>query len=199
MMKCTRMILALLCLHTAMAFGQDENDIQQPALGIHFVLNDFQTASNIRNSTLSSVLNNKQYGKVKDMSPGLAISYSNGLSSHFDFTTTIAGSFLDYPQRNGPALGSDKFLLEVDASVRGKMFSNKYWFTPFFQAGVGASKYEGYYGAFIPLGIGVQVNFFDVAFLLINSQYRVPVTESANYHFYGSIGIAGNIGRKKSK
>ncbi|MBC7826916.1 MAG: hypothetical protein H7122_04160 [Chitinophagaceae bacterium] len=201
MTKFTRMILALLCLQTTNIFAQedDEKYIQQPALSIHFLLHDFRTANNIRNSSLSSVLANKQFGKIKEMSPGLAISYSDGLSSHFDFSVTLAGSFLDYPRRNATLSGNEKFLLEADASVRGKMFSDKYWFTPYLQGGIGVSKFQGYYGAFMPLGVGIQINFFDEAFLLINSQYRVPVTESANYHFYHSIGLAGNIGRKKSK
>jgi len=201
MTKFTRIILALLCLHTTIVFAQEgeEKYIQGPTLGIHFILNDFRTATLIRNSSLSRVLANKEFGKIKEMSPGLAVSYSDGLSGHFDFSATIAGSFLDYPRRNLPLSGSEKFLLEADASVRGKMFSDKYWFTPYLQAGLGISKYKGYYGAFMPLGVGLQVNFFDEAFLLINSQYRVPVTESTNYHFYHSIGLAGNIGRKKSK
>jgi hypothetical protein len=149
---------------------------------------------------LSSVLANKQFGKVKDMSPGLAISYSEGLSNNFDLSVTLAGSFLDYPREDAPSSsGSDKFLLEADASIRGKMFSDKYWFTPYVQAGLGASKYKGYYGAFIPLGVGLQLNFFDEAYLLINSQYRVPVTQSTSYHFYHSIGLAGNIGRKAKR
>lgn len=200
-MKFTRIILALFCLHTTGLFAQDETDYrQQPALSIQFLLHDFQTATRIRNSSLSSVLSNKQFGKIKDMSPGLAISYSDGLSNNFDFLVTLAGSFLDYPRENSSSSsGGDKFLLEADASVRGKMFSNKYWFTPYLQAGLGASKYKGYYGAFLPLGAGIQLNFFDEAFLLINAQYRVPVTETASYHFYYSIGLAGNIGRKKSK
>ena len=199
MTKIPRILLAILFFLPAIAFAQEEDYKQAPAIGIHFILNDFQTASNIRTSTLSSTLANKRYGKIKDMSPGLAISFSEGLSNRFDFITTIAGSFLDYPRQDAPSSGGDKFLVEVDASVRGKMFSNKYWFTPFFQAGLGASKYEGYYGAFIPLGIGFQLNFFDQAFLLVNSQYRVPVTQTANYHFYGSIGLVGTIGNKKSE
>lgn len=198
-MNFTRTILALLFLQN-IAFAQDKEHIHQPTLSIQFLLNDFESASNIRNSSLSNALSNKQFGKIKSMSSGLAVAYSNGLSPNFDFSTTLSGSFLDYPSRNQTVLtGNDYFLLEADASIRGKMFSNKYWFTPYIQAGVGASKYKGYYGAFIPLGVGLQLNFFDEAFLLINSQYRVPVTESANYHFYHSIGLAGNIGKKKSK
>ena len=200
MMKLTRIVLAVFCLQATTGFGQEESDYtQQPALSIHFLLHDFQTATNIRSSSLSSVLANKQFGKIKDMSPGLAISYSEGLSNKFDVAVTLAGAFLDYPRQNTVSSGSDKFLLEIDASIRGKMFSDKYWFTPYLQAGVGASKYKGYYGAFIPLGAGLQLNFFDEAFLLINTQYRVPITETANYHFYHSIGLAGNIGKRKAK
>ena len=198
----TRVILALFCLQTTTGFAQDEASYkQQPTLSIHFLLHDFKTAANIRNSSLSRVLTNKQFGKIKDMSPGLAISYSEGLSNNFDVAVTLAGSFLEYPRENASSSssGSDKFLLEADVSIRGKMLPDKYWFTPYLQVGVGASKIEGYYGAFVPLGAGLQLNFFDEAFLMINSQYRVPVTQSASYHFYHSIGLAGNIGKKKSK
>jgi hypothetical protein len=193
-----RTILALLFLQTT-AFAQEEDYRQDPALSINFFLIDFETSTKIRNSSLSSVLAKMEFGKGKDMSPGLAIGYSQGLSNQFDFTATLAGSFVDYQRQNLPAFGEDHFLMEIDASIRGKLFSNKYWFTPYLQAGVGFSKYKGYYGAFIPLGAGVQFNFFDEAFLLINSQYRVPATESANYHFYHSIGLAGSIGKRKAK
>lgn len=197
MTKIAGIILAIVCIQSTIVFSQEEPSYkQQPALSIHFFLHDFQSASNIRSSSLSSVLANKQFGKVKDMVAGLAISYSEGLSNNFDFSVTLAGSFLDYPMQDERSFASDKFLLEADASIRGKMFSDKYWFTPYLQAGVGASQYQGYYGAFIPLGAGIQFNFFDEAFLLINTQYRVPVTQSTNYHFYHSIGLAGNIGRK---
>jgi hypothetical protein len=198
MMNFTRTILALLFLQTT-AFSQEEDYRQDPALSINFFMIDFESATKIRNSSLSRVLANKEFGKTKTMSPGLAIAYSEGLSNQFDMSVTLAGSFVDYPRDYLPPFGQDKFLLEADASIRAKMFSNKYWFTPFLQAGVGISKYKGYYGAFLPLGVGFQVNFFDEAFLVFNSQYRVPVVQSANYHFYHSIGLAGNIGKRKPR
>ena len=69
--------------------------------------------------------------------------------------------------------------------------------TPYINVGLGASSYNGYFAAIAPVGVGMQVNFSDQAYLLINSQYRLPVTQNANYHFYHSIGIAANIGEKK--
>ena len=96
-----------------------------------------------------------------------------------------------------PPAGDQTLLLEADASLHAKLLPDKYWVVPFLSAGLGASKYKGYYGAFVPLGLGVQVNLFYDAFLVLNSQYRVKVTDNTNYHFFGSIGIAGNIGGKR--
>lgn len=179
------------------SYGQDKGDIQSPTLGIHFFFNDFYSATNLRSSSLNESLNSKSFGKIKNMTPGLAINYIQGLSPKVDFTTSIAASYLDYPMQDQPTGGNnDAFLLEVDASLRAKMFTNKYWFVPYLQAGVGISKYSGYYGAFIPAGLGIQISFFEEAYLLVNTQYRIPVTKTANYHFFHSIGLAGSLGRK---
>lgn len=181
----------------APAFCQEEY-IQRPTLGIYFFFNDFKTAANIRATSLREVLRNSQFGKLKEMSPGLAVNYMSGLTRHFDFTTTLTGSFLDYIKRNDALLGQDNLLLEGDVSLKGKLFSNRYWVSPFLQLGAGISKYRTYWGAFIPAGMGFQVNLFDEAFFLLNAQYRVAVTSTVSNHFFYSIGIAGNIGRKKS-
>ena len=78
------------------------------------------------------------------------------------------------------------------------MFPEKYVFTPYLIAGLGASRYKSSYGAFIPLGGGFKVNFFDEASLFISSQYRIPLTkETNNYHFVTSLGISGVVGKKK--
>ena len=80
------------------------------------------------------------------------------------------------------------------------MLSDRYIFTPYLIAGVGASLYDGKFGAIMPLGGGLKVNFFDEAALFITSQYRVPVTTGTNnYHFFNSIGFAGVIGKKREQ
>lgn len=191
-------LVAAVLLLPAITFCQEKKHVQTPTFGIHFLFNDFESAAAIRASSLSSVLRNGGFGKIKQMSPGLALNYIKGLSPSFDFTGMLAGSFLDYPNSKGETLGENGLLLEVDASVRGKMFNNGYWVSPYVQLGVGVSKFKGYWGAFIPAGLGLQVNLFDEAFVLINSQYRVPVTEStSSHHFFYSIGLAGIIGKKK--
>ncbi len=194
-----KILFALFALYLLVpaAHAQKGEYKRQPALGISFFLNDFISADRIRTTSLSNVLANKQFAKMRQMSPGLAISYFKGLSDHVDFAGSLGGSFVNYPMP-GKAFASDNFLMDVSATINLKMTTEKYWVQPYIIAGVAAHKYRSYYGATLPLGFGMKVNFFDEAHLFINSTYRVPViTETSNYHFQHSIGIAGSIGKKK--
>jgi len=167
-------------------------------LGVHFTLHDFQTAADLKDRGLSAVLNEKQWYKTSRMSPGIAVSYTQGLTDNIDFMARLGGSFLAYPIPRKPKPVNDKLLLETDASIHLKLLSDQYWVSPFISAGVGASVWNGYFGAYIPTGLGLQVNFFDVTYLFIQAQYRIPVASgtTASNLFY-SFGIAGNIGKKK--
>jgi hypothetical protein len=182
------------------AFAQEtdsvrvKQDIRPTSIAISFIFNDFRTAQLIRNSSLSNVLNNKQFGKPKEMTPGFAISYIKGLRSHVDFVGTATGSFAKIQLEEGTP-NTDKFLFEVDASLNLKMLPESFVFTPYLNVGVGASSYNGKLGGFLPLGVGLKLNLFNEAAIFVNSQYRIPVTTTtAAYHFYHGIGIAGVIG-----
>jgi OOP family OmpA-OmpF porin len=179
------------------AFGQDNAYIKQPLLGVNFLFNDFNGANYFNKFGLNRAIRDKQLGQFKNMAPGLAINYLKGISQHLDLSVGLGGSFLDYPISGKAPFGNDNLLLEGDVSVNAKMLTDKYWFTPYVSAGVGASKYKGYYGAMVPLGVGLQVNFYDEAFLFINGQYRMSITENTANHLYYSIGVAGNIANKK--
>jgi OmpA-OmpF porin, OOP family len=198
MKKILGSVLALL-LFQSIAFSQDDDLIQDATFGVHFFFNDFKSAQAIRENSIGIVFKNREFGKIKDMSPGLALNYIQGITKYFDISATLSGSFLDYPMENQESFGKEFLLLEADFGIRGKMFPNNYVLQPYVQAGVGISKYKGYYGAILPIGVGMQVNIFNEAFLLINAQYRIPVTETTNYHFWFGVGLAGNIGKKKAE
>lgn len=171
--------------------------IRPRALGVSFIMNDFTTAERIRTESLSAVYRDKNWAKFKEMSPGLALTYFQGLKPHVDFAGTLAASYVTYPLRNGkPAETSDALLLEGDVAGNFKMFDESYWVTPYIHLGLGGSEYKGYWAAFIPVGLGFKLNLFDEASVFIASQYRVPVTyETGNYHFMYSFGISGIIGK----
>ncbi|HEU4469573.1 MAG TPA: hypothetical protein VFR58_00695 [Flavisolibacter sp.] len=167
------------------------------SLGVSFVLNDFLSAQRIRSSSLESVLRDKNWADFNEMEPGLGITYFKGLRKHIDFAGTLAASYVNYPLPNRPRASGDALLLAADASVNLKMFPDEYWVSPYLIAGVGAGKYKSNYAAFLPLGGGLRVNFFEEATLFVTTQYRIPVTaDNAAYHFVYSVGISGVIGKK---
>lgn len=192
--------LLVLALILPDCLAQNENYIRPASLGVSFFYNDFVTAERVRSGSLSSVLREKQWAKFRDMAPGLALSYIQGVSNHVDVAGTLGGSFARIPLPGQATRSEEKFLLEGDASLNLKMLSDRYTFSPYLIAGVGASAYGGKFAAFMPFGGGLKVNFFDEAALFVTSQYRVPVTEeNTNYHFQYSIGFAGVIGKKKER
>lgn len=198
-MKKTITSLFALVILLQCSFSQTKTYPVRPReLGISFILNDFNTASQIRNGSLTGVLASKRWAKFNQMSPGLAISYYKGLTPLIDFAGTLGGSFLEENTvlQGSTGNGSQKFLLEADASLMAKLFPETFWVTPFVQGGVGISKFTSRYGALIPLGLGLKVNLFDEAAITIGSQYRIPVTTNTNnYHFQYSIGFSGAINK----
>ena len=197
-MKTSLVLVLAILLTGGSSFSQTGNLVKQPTLGLQFILNDFKTASAIRGSSLNTVIRQKTNAKFREMAPGIAITYLQGINSHVDFSTSISGSFVDYPFENGIASSGDEaLLLEGDASLNARLLPDQYWVNPYLSLGVGVFNYKGYYGAFMPAGAGLQVNLFNEAYLLLNAQYRIRVTENASYHFYYGIGFAGNIGSRK--
>lgn len=190
-------LFVLLASLSFVAFSQSNDYKKGKALGLSFFMNDFKAASVLRNNGVVELFKNKNFFNKNNMNPGIAINYYQGLSKHIDFAASLGGTFLDYPIGGVSGTNSDKFYLEATGQVNLKLLSDHYWVTPYIDLGAGASKYMDHYAAFIPTGVGIQVNFLDAAFLNINSQYRIPVTENASYHFYHSIGIAGLISKPR--
>ena len=181
----------------ASTFGQGSIK-KLPSIGINFFLSDFQMARDIKKNGLSYLISNRQFLLTKNLTPGMAISYMQGLSKNVDFLATLGGSFLKYPFENQPTSFSNNLLLEATGGVNIKLLSDKYWVVPFTHLGIGASKYNTTYAAFAPIGAGLQVKLSENTFILFSSDYRIPVTEGATYHFYHSVGIVSNIVNPKA-
>ena len=184
-------------LSFSMANAQNSGKVQQSSFGVQFIMTDFVSAANIRNNNIGTVLKNKEFGVINKMAPGIALTYTKGIDRNYDFATTLSGCFLNYPIPEKSNLSGDFLLVEADASIRGKLIPNEAAVNPYLQAGFGGSMYKGYFAAFIPVGMGLQVNLLKDSYLLINAQYRVPVTQLANYHLFYGIGFAGNLGKGK--
>ena len=193
MKKLTLSIITLVVC--TVTYSQNEYK-KLPSLGIHLFFNDFQTAAEMRSSGLGNVVRDKQWSKSRRMTPGLAISYMQGLSNKLDFAATISGSIGEYPVPNKLSTTQQKVILEAVATGNLKLLSDKYYINPFITMGVGASKYKGYYAAFMPIGVGMQIKITNDIFLTANSQYRVAITENSAYHFYHSFGVVAPIKKR---
>ncbi|MET0636215.1 MAG: OmpA family protein [Chitinophagaceae bacterium] len=173
-----------------------ESELRPAAVGLSAIFLDFKTANLIRTTSLTEVLRDKQWADASEMSPGLAISYFEGLTKLVDISVTLGGAFVKYPVPERQISQSNKLLLNGEAAFNFKMVTEKHWVIPYLIGGVGAQRYKSSYGAYVPLGLGMRVNFFDQAHLFITTQYRVPVsTETVAYHFFNQFGIAGTVGK----
>jgi len=184
-MKYISGVLFFLLSYVSRMHGQDKKDIQRPSLGIHILLDNFADRDSLH------IPGGDNHTRI-----GLALNYLRGLTPHTDLNTTLAGSFLSLSHK-GQAEVSRALFLEADAAVREKLFPGSRRFNPFLQAGLGISAFSGYYGLFLPAGIGLQAALPGEAFLLLHAQYRIPVTAGRSDHFFFSLGIAGVIGKRK--
>ena len=184
---------------SAAGFAQTDN-IKRPTLGVHFILEDYNSAAVLRKTDLTAALTSHSFYKFRRMDPGMALSYTQGFTKKIDMDVTLSGSYLRHPVSDAvhSADNDQHLLLEGAATANFKLLSDKYFIVPFATAGVGASKYQGYYAAFAPVGLGLQFKLFDGAFLVVKSQYRIPVTENSAYHFFHSVGFEGALTKRKS-
>ena len=189
-------LLATIVL-TPAVYSQEE-EIRSHEIGVSFNLYDFKTAQLIRTTSLNAVIRDKNFANLNSMSPGLGLHYFKGIKRHIDFAASLGSSVLDQTFEGKPPTGVDRLNLQLEATALLKMVSDNYWLQPHLIAGLGGQKYYVYYGAYMPLGVGMNVNFFNEGRLFINATYRVPITTgTANYHFMYAFGIAGRITKKK--
>jgi OmpA-OmpF porin, OOP family len=178
--------LFFLCITGAVVHSQQKSFTKTPAIGLHASFIDFKGADSLR-----------AFGRYAK--PGLALHYQNSFAGKWDYGITVSGAFLDFTDRHNKSLGKGKeyLLLEADGAIRAHLLTQGRLFRPYAQAGAGISLYKNHWGIFMPAGAGCQVSILTDVFILVNAQYRLPVTNTQHRHFYYSIGLAGAIGRKK--
>ncbi len=193
-------VLLIVCAvsTSSLLFSQSGIYKKKPVLSINFIFNDFITPEKIRTSSLSSVLKDDTWSKVSAMGPGLAVSYFEGITNHLDFMASLGGSISKYNMKNTVSTRSEKLLLEIDANVVAKLLSDKYRIIPYVTGGVGISKYSVYWGAYLPIGLGVQARLGESTFLFTQMQYRVGISELTNNHINLSLGFGTPLTGKKN-
>jgi outer membrane protein OmpA-like peptidoglycan-associated protein len=196
-------LLGLLSLF--LVYGVNAQDKQAPikrgTLAVQLGGFDFQTAQKIRSGDISTVFANKDWAKPKDWDMALGLSYIKGISPHLDYSINGYGGSVRYPVRrsDGSVIQSfsSKLLFEADASVHLKLLTDNFIAVPYLSAGAGGSVWDGRFEAFMPLGGGIQWRFSEETFGFTNFQYRVPVTQGANYHFLYGLGVGTAVSKPR--
>ena len=191
-------ICLLACLVPRL-FAQISREKKLSTLVFHSFYNDFKTTQQMRTTSVLSVLEKGQWSNIGSMQMGFGFNYLKGISKKMDAIITIDGSSTDYLFKNGSNNGSSKFLLDANAALNIKLLADSQKLVPYFSFGAGLSSYNRKTGFYIPSGVGIQFNLFNEAYILTNIQYRLALTSTVNDHFYYSIGIGTNIGKKKIK
>jgi outer membrane protein OmpA-like peptidoglycan-associated protein len=192
-------LVCFCCIWTVNAQNGEKN-IKRGTLAVQVGAYDFGTAQAIRSGSLNSVLGNKQWTDFRQMDMAFGLSYIKGISEHLDYSVNGYFGSVKYPvrQSNGSAItGSNNLLFETDASLHLKLLTDNFIVVPYLSAGLGGSVWNGRFEAFSPIGGGLQFGLGQDYFAFSNFQYRVPVTQGANYHFLYGIGIGGPVGKPR--
>lgn len=191
-------ISLLVCLVPRL-FAQISQEKKLSTLVFHSFYNDFKTTQLMKTTSVQNVLDKGQWSSIGSMQMGFGFNYLKGISKKMDAIITIDGSSTDYLFKDGSNNGSSKFLLDANAAFNLKLFTDTHKLVPYFSFGAGLSSYNRKTGFYIPSGVGIQFNLFNEAYILTNIQHRLALTSTINDHFYYSIGIGTNIGKKKIK
>ncbi|MGF2414531.1 OmpA family protein [Ferruginibacter sp.] len=165
-------------------------------------LTDYSFIKLVKDSSLGNAIKQKDWLKPGNKSFGLGISYWKGLTSHIDFSGTFTGTLANFPAYfvKGDSIGQANFSTQLDALLHFKLLKDKAIVNPFLTAGVGAGNFPGQFAAYAPIGTGLQFHFNDGAYLIIQAQWRMALTDGiTNDYMQYSLGFAQKAKIKKAK
>jgi hypothetical protein len=191
------LVFAMLVLVTG-AFAQKNSDSpdKKPALfGVQLNALDFKTPG-----TIKDMNSPRNLAGLRDMDYGLSLSYWRGLTSKIDFAGKFNAMIHDYATDRTEATTKTEMGLELEPTLNIRPFTDKAMIAPFLTAGAGVGYYTGKFGAYVPAGVGIQMNFNSVTYLLLQAQYRFALTTDVlKDHLIYSVGFAHSFGPEKKK
>lgn len=190
-----RFLLSATMVFALSALFAQNGTIKGKTFGVSYTLHDYKTVSDLDVLGTSAVLTAKDWKKINRMKPGIAINYTKGLNEHFDVNARFGFSYVDYKLSTQPYMNNtiSRPLFELDANLFMKLVTDDYWVSPFLSLGAGASSWRGYGAAYIPAGVGLQLNLFDKTYVVLQSQYRSQVTANASGHIFHGLSLMATL------
>jgi outer membrane protein OmpA-like peptidoglycan-associated protein len=195
------LILALSLLATS-AFSQKSKkkmgsgDKKGPLFGLHYNMQDFNAPLGIKNP-----ITGKVYSTIAEMTKGFSLSYWKGIHPKVDFALKANASFRDYRALRTGLTGKTEFGIELEPTINLRPFPDAALLNPFLTVGIGGGYYTDKLGAYVPAGLGLQVNFNSLTYMFLQGQYRWDITKktAVGDNLFYSVGLAQNIGKEKAK
>ncbi len=191
--KITLAILALCFVFNATAQNSRYlSDKKGSLFGIHFNTYDIETPK-----TLNSSATTRKFSNLRDMDYGLSLSYWKGLTKTVDFSLKANGVFHDFIQSDrGLPTTKTEFGAELEPTLNFRPYGDNSIIAPFLTGGVGGGYYTNKFGAYAPVGVGVQANFNSITYIFLQAQYRFTlVPKVLDDAILYSLGFAQNIGK----
>lgn len=200
-------IALLFCLCTSLAYGQKKAagkagkaDKKPGTITFSINYSDYGFWKAVNDSSLSYAFNRKGLFKSGNSSWGFGVSYWKGLSSHFDFSGNFAGTFSNFPALyvKGDSIGKASFTPQLDLLLHGKAMKEDRVINPFLTAGIGAGYFGRQLAVYAPVGVGLQFHFRSGAYLLLQAQWKMALTDGIrdDFMFY-SLGFGQHRKPKK--
>ena len=164
-------------------------------IGIHFNALDIKTPVTLKNSA-----GTRSFTRIDDMDFGFSVSYWKGLTNTIDFSTRGGLIFHDYAAEDRHDLnsGSQQIGVELEPTLNFRPYGDNALLAPFITAGVGGGYYTGKWGAYIPAGLGIQLNLQSTTYVFVQTQYRFALTKDVlKDNLFYSLGIAQNVSKQK--
>ncbi|HMO33951.1 MAG TPA: OmpA family protein [Lacibacter sp.] len=189
---------ALLAVYGSLTAQQ--NTRKPSLLSYHVSFSDYELPGDIKRSSLSDALARDTWYLPGRKSFGLGINWWKGLTRHIDFSAGLTGTFSNFPAGfvKDDSIGQAGFSTQADLLLHARLFSEKAAVNPFLTAGLGAGYFPGRFAVYAPLGTGLQFRFREGAYLLLQAQWRMRLTEGiSNDYLHYSIGFAQHLARQR--
>jgi OmpA-OmpF porin, OOP family len=186
-------LVAAILFSTAYAQKNPSASKKGSLFGVHFNMADFKAPTGIKDP-----ISGKVYSTIRQMDKGVSFSYWKGLTSKLDFSVKANAMFRDYSGIYQGVTGKTEIGLELEPTLNLRPFSDATRLAPFLTAGLGAGLYNDKFGAYAPVGVGLQFNMNSLTYLFIQSQYKFTLTDKIlGDNLFYSVGFAQNIGKEK--
>ncbi len=189
-------LVVVACASAQMMNSKYSSSKKGNLFGIHITALDVFTPVTLKNNNKFNLNTD-----LRKMDIGMAISYWKGLTKTIDFSTKAAFSMDDFSSaasNRTTTRNENQYAVELEPSLNIRPYGDNHLIAPFLSVGIGGGRYSQDYGAYVPAGVGIQVNLKSSTYLLLESKYRFALTKDVLKDAIGySFGIAQNFSKEK--